>query len=67
MRIRDVLRVNIYQPHLRALLQAFATIRGVDPAFESGLGTQRKYLGNIVKRAFKRLMNSDNLVAFQVK
>jgi len=67
MRISEELRVNIYQPHLLALLQAFARIRRVDPAFASGLGRTRKYLGNIVKRAFKRLTKSDNLVTFQVK
>ena len=66
MRIRDVLRVNIYQPHLLALLRAFASIRGVDPAFASGLGKQRKYLGNIVKRVFKTLTKSGNVVPFQV-
>jgi hypothetical protein len=66
MRIRDVLRVNIYQPHLLALLKAFERIRAVDPAFASGLGKQRKYLGNIVKRAFKTLTKSGNVVPFQV-
>ena len=66
MRIRDVLRAEIYQPHLVALLQAFAKIRGVDPAFASGLGKQRKYLGNIVKRVFKTLTKSGNVVPFQV-
>jgi hypothetical protein len=66
MRIRDVLRVNIYQPHLLALLRAFASIRGVDPAFASGLGKRRKYLGNVVKRAFKTLTKSGNVVPFQV-
>lgn len=67
MRIRDVLRVNIYQPHLLALLRAFASIKAVDPTFASGLGKRRKYLGNVVKRAFKTLTKRDNVVPFQVK
>ncbi|MDB4214588.1 hypothetical protein N9739_00340 [Burkholderiaceae bacterium] len=66
MRIRDVLRVNIYEPHLLALLRAFASIKAVDPAFASGLGKQRKYLGNVFKRAFKTLTKSGNVVPFQV-
>jgi len=66
MRIRDVLRTEIYQPYLLALLRAFARIRAVDPAFASGLGKQRKYLGNTLTRAFKALAKSGNVVPFQV-
>lgn len=67
MRISDVLRSNIYQPHLDALLRAFVKIRETDPTFARGLGKQRKYLGNIAKRIFKMLTKRSNVVPFHIK
>ena len=66
MRIPDVLRINIYQRYLEAMLRSFVKIRGVDPAFSNGLGKQQKYLGNIIKRTINIAMKRSNVVPFQV-
>ena len=66
MRIPDVLRINVYQRYLEAILQSFVKIRGVDPAFSNGLGKQQKYLGNIIKRTINIAMKRSNVVPFQV-
>jgi len=64
VQISEVLREHIYQPHLEALLLAYSKIRKIDPGFSKGLGKQRKYLGNIVRRTFKRLTKRANIVPF---
>lgn len=66
MRISDTLRELVYQPHLVALLRAFARLRAIDPGFSRGLGKPRKYLGNIARRVLKVITNRANVVPFDV-
>jgi hypothetical protein len=65
-RISDKLRDLVYQPHLFALLRAFARLRAIDPGFSKGLGKPRKYLGSIAKRVMKVITNRANVVPFDV-
>ena len=67
MRIPDLIRVVIYQPYLRALIRAFARLQAVEATFKCGLGSQRVYLGNFFKRAFKMLNGNSNIVPFQLR
>ena len=66
MRISDSLSDLVYQPHLVALLRAFARLRAIDPGFSRGLGKPRKYLGSIARRVLKIIMNRANVVPFDV-
>lgn len=65
-RVSEGLRRNIYYPHLRELLRAFARIRELDGRFCKGLGKERKYLGNFVKRTYKMLVGTSNVVPLQL-
>jgi hypothetical protein len=66
MCISEKLSLLVYQPHLSELLRAFARLRKIDPAFSKGLGKQRKYLGNIFRRAMKTIAKKANVVPFEV-
>lgn len=66
MRINETLRVNVYEPHLTALLLGFKRLRKIDPQFARGLGAQRKYLGSFVKRALRTITKRANVVPFKI-
>jgi len=66
MRINEALRVNVYGPHLSALVNGFKRLREIDPEFARGLVGQRKYLGNVVTRALKVITRKANVVPFKI-